>query len=345
MNKLVAVTVGCGHAAQHRHIPTFLRQGGSVHVSAVCDLNFALAKDTAGKFGIAKCYSSLAEMLSKEEPDIVDICVPPEVHEKTAIEAMEGGSHVLIEKPMALSVEGCEEMIRVARANSVKLCVVHNQRFYPPFLRAIELVQKGVIGEVLGVRICFLSREEEYMNKEHHWVHKLPGGVLGETGPHTVYMSLPFARTIRDAEVTASKTLAYPWVNFDTFSANLIGDSLIQIFISHASKYTAEEVEILGTQGKIWMDLQSMLLNVQTRRYATPLSLAASSLGASTRIVQGVVSNAISSIMGRSLLGHDPLVRGFVESIRQDTVPPVPPEEGLETTRVMDLMITKLPSR
>src|SRR5438034_8832399 len=192
MKKLDVVTVGCGHAACHRHIPTFLRQHKSVRVSAVCDLNQPLAKNTAAKFGIPRYYSSLSEMLSKEEPDIVDVCVPPDFHKDAAIEALEAGSHVLMEKPMALNVSDCKEIMQVAQSNKVKLCVVHNQRFYPPFLKARELVEKGVIGKVIGARICFLSREEEYMINEKHWVHRLPGGVLSETAPHTIYLSLPF---------------------------------------------------------------------------------------------------------------------------------------------------------
>jgi len=101
MNKLKVAVVGCGFVAQKRHIPSFLRLKDDVSLCAVCDLNQDLARSVANRFGVPNAYSDLSEMLLKEHPDIVDVCTPPKVHAPVAVESMESGCHVLLEKPMA----------------------------------------------------------------------------------------------------------------------------------------------------------------------------------------------------------------------------------------------------
>lgn len=93
--------VGCGLIAKARHIPAYKRMKKTVDLCAVCDLNEKIAKETARDFRISNAYSNVSEMLSKEALDIVDICVPSQVHAPVAVEAIEKGCDVIMEKPMA----------------------------------------------------------------------------------------------------------------------------------------------------------------------------------------------------------------------------------------------------
>jgi len=248
VSKLKVAVVGCGFVAQKRHIPSFLRLKNDVYLCAVCDLNQELARNVANRFGIPNAYFDLSEMLSKEHPDVVDVCTPPKAHAPVAVEAMESGCHVLLEKPMASSVSDCDKMIQVSRKYCVKLSVVHNQRFYPPVLKAEELVKSGAIGELAGMRVLLLTHREEYMAHENHWVHRLPGGVISETGPHAVYLSLAFMKNVKDVRVCARKKTGYPWVLYDDYRIELKGEDInSSIHISHASNYTAGEVDLFGT--------------------------------------------------------------------------------------------------
>jgi len=192
MPTLKAAIIGAGLIATKKHIPAFLKQKGKVELVALCDLNREAAQETARRFGIPRVYTDLSAMLLEERPDLVDICTPPKTHAAVAVEAMSRGCHVLIEKPMAVNVAECDEILRASRENNVKVCVAHSDLFYPPFLRARELVAQGAIGDFTGMRI-FLSTPTDYMtSRENHWAHRLPGGVIGEAGPHAVYM-LPFS--------------------------------------------------------------------------------------------------------------------------------------------------------
>jgi len=343
MNKIKVAIVGCGHVAWKRHIPSFLRLKNEVDICAVCDIKYSVAQNTAKEFGVHKAYSKLSDMLSKENPDIVDVCTPPQFHTSVAIESMESGSHVLIEKPMASNVSDCDKMISTVKKTEQKLSVVHNQLFYPPFLKAQELIDKGKIGELTGMAIQQLTNRADYMQQENHWIHKLNGGFLGETGPHIVYMSLAFLKKVQNVKVSARKTLEYPWVLFDDYRIELEGENMTSsILISHSNDYHVSDVSLLGREGMIKMDLQSMLLTHYKREKLTSWSVGLSSFNIATQMIQGILLNASRLMFNRPMLGHDIMIKKFIDSILNDQQVPVTPEEGRETIRVMELLVEKL---
>jgi len=346
LKKLKVAVVGAGFVAQKRHIPAFLRLRRDVSLCAVCDLNLELAKNVAGRFEIPNAYSNLSDMLKKEHPDVVDVCTPPKIHASVAIEAMENCCHVLLEKPMASEISDCDKMIEASKRYGVKLSVVHNQRFYPPFLRAEELVRTGFIGELTGMRIVSLTSREEYLVNENHWIHKLPGGIIGETGPHVVYMSLAFVRNVKNVEVVARKITNYPWVLFDDYRIEIEGENITSsIIVSHVNNYTASNVELFGTDYSLGMDLQSMLLVRYKRGNLKPLGVARSSISVAWQMMKGIASNTIKTMFGRPMLGHDIMIEKFVKSIINNEPVPVTPEEGRETVRLLESIVEKLKSK
>jgi predicted dehydrogenase len=244
---------------------------------------------------------------------------------------------------MAPSLTDCDKMIDAAHKHNVKLSVVHNQNFYPPFLKAQKLVAAGAIGKLVGMRVLILNTKDEYIAHEHHWIHKLPGGVIGEIGPHAVYMSLAFLNNVKDITVCARKQSDYPWVSYDDYRIELIGENMTSsIQVSHTNDCNASEVDLIGTDGVINIDLQSMLLTRFRRQHLTPTSVASSSLSVAGQTITGVVSNFFRVILGKSMLGHDIMIEKFVESIIHNQPVPVAPAEGRETERVLDIIFNKL---
>jgi predicted dehydrogenase len=347
MNKIKVGIIGCGFVASKWHIPGFLRLKRNTIIQSVCDLNPSLATSVAKKFNLPRFYSNVSEMLQKEDLDIVDICTPPQTHAALAIEVMENGCHVLLEKPMALKLSDCDEMIRVSKKQGLKLCVIHNELFRPPLIEARKLVEGGDIGKVLGMQWCRFTHREEYLVKENHWVHRLPGGLLGETGPHAVYTSLAFLKKIRNVDITAKSNLEYPWAPFDYFDITLEGEDLVSsVIISHASDNYVADVSIFGTKGILKMDLQNMLLIRYRLNETKPVSLALSSLKLAGQITGHVISNAAKVIFARNTVmlvsGHATEIEKFVGSIIDDQQPPVTGEEGRETIRVMEILVHRL---
>jgi predicted dehydrogenase len=343
MSRLKVGIVGCGFIAQKRHIPSLMRLKKDVSLSAVCDLNYELARNVSNRFGRPNIYSDLQNMLSKEHLDVVDVCTPPSIHAPVAVEAMEAGCDVLLEKPMATSTSDCDKMIQTSQKYGVKLSVVHNQRFYPPFLQAQQLVKDGAIGRLTGMRVLILTKREEYMTHENHWVHRLPGGAISESGPHAAYMSQAFLNNVSDVVVCAKKESNYPWILYDDYRIELMGDNMnSSIQVSHACDYTASEVDLFGTDATINIDLQSMLLTRYRRENLKMSSVASSSLDVAGQIVKGVMSNFFKVCLGRPMLGHDIMIEKFVKSIINNQSVPVTMEEGRETVRIVELIVKKL---
>jgi predicted dehydrogenase len=244
---------------------------------------------------------------------------------------------------MALKVSDCDDMIQAARKYGTKLCIVHNQRFRPIYLKTQELVEKGAIGKLTGMRTLHLTNSVHYMANKDSWIHKLPGGVISETGPHDVYTSLIFLKKIKNVSVHAKKTLDYPWVLYDDYRIELEGEKINgSILISHANDIVSNEVDLLGSEGAIRVDLQSMLLIYYKRRNVKPMSLAFSSLRNATQIVKGITSNAFAFLFRKPFLGHDVVIKKFVNSLINNQPVPVPAEEGRETTRVMEMIVKNL---
>lgn len=346
MRKIKVGIIGCGYIATRMHIPGFQRLSKTAVINAVCDIN-PLVASIARKANIPRTYSNVTEMLRKEDLDIVDICTPPQTHTSLSIEAMEKGANVLLEKPMALRLSDCDEMIRASQKTGSKLCIIHNELFRPPVLQARKMVEEGKIGTVIGMQWCRLVHREEYLAKENHWIHKLPGGILGETGPHGIYASLAFLKKITNVEVTAKNVCKYPWAPFDYFDITLEGEGMISnVIISFAGDNYVADMNIYGTDGILKLDLQSMLLIHYNLRKTQPIPLALSSLKQATQVVGGVVSNAARVLFTRDAKlrvdGHATEIEQFVDSVQHDRQPPVTAEDGRETIRVLELLVGKL---
>ena len=343
MAKLKAVIVGTGLIARKKHIPSFKKHKGKVELVALCDLNQEAAQKLAADFQIPKVYSDLAEMIAKEKPDMVDICTPPQTHVRLAVEAMKAGCNVLIEKPMALTVEECDTIVNVSRECNVKVCVGHSDLFYYPFMEAREQVARGTIGEFRGMRI-FLSTPTNYMtSQKDHWAHKLPGGVIGETGPHVVYMTLAFINPVRRVSVDAMKILDFPWSRYDDYRINLVGDHAISsVTLSYATDQWAARLDILGSRGILTLDLEGMYLINNRRPTLKPVPVAMSLLSESGQIVQNLFSKGMRVATGRYDNTHDIIVERFADSLINGTESPVTAEEGREAVRVLNMIVEKL---
>lgn len=342
MKKLKVAVVGCGLIAKARHIPAYKRMKNSVDLYAVCDRNEDLVRETAKENRIPKAYTDVSEMLSKENLDVVDICVPPQIHAPIAMEAMEDGCHVIMEKPMALKTSDCDQMIEASRKHGVKLCVIHNNIFHPPFLKAKKLVADGAIGDFVGMRIFLSTPRDDMLSLKDHWIHKLPGGMIGETGPHVAYMSLAFLNNIKNVDVSAKNFLEHPWAPFDEFRIELEGENGISSAdLSYTSSHWAADIDILGTEAALHIDLENMLLIKRHLKEEKYIPIAGYSLSNLSQMVGGITSNVFGVITGRQKIGTDIVIERFVDSVLNDSQPPVTAEEGRETVRVMEMVVEK----
>lgn len=95
-------------------------------------------------------HDSYVSLLDDDTIDVIDICLPPNLHVDFALQALEAGKHVFVEKPMALTAEGCREMVEAAQRAGRQVLVGHVLPFFPEYAKAREIIASGQYGKLLG---------------------------------------------------------------------------------------------------------------------------------------------------------------------------------------------------
>jgi predicted dehydrogenase len=314
----------------------------TVELCAVCDLNEDLAKATASEFHISRSYTDTSTMFAHENLDLVDICVPPQIHAPLAVEGMNNGCNVILEKPMALTTSDCDQMIAASQEQNVKLCVIHNDLFHLPLLKARQLIAAGTIGDFRGMRIFLSTPRNEMIELRDHWYHKLPGGVLGETGPHVAYLSSAFLGEIGNVDTYAKNFLKHPWAPFDEFRIEMEGEKgFSSAALSYTNDYWAAEVDLIGTNAVLHLDLERMLLVRQRLQSLNYTQAGSSSLSLIAQTARGLTANLIRASVGAHKLGTAVVIERFIDSVSNNSAPPVTGEEGREAVRIMEMVVAR----
>jgi UDP-N-acetyl-2-amino-2-deoxyglucuronate dehydrogenase len=167
--------IGCGRIAQ-RHAEHIHNKGKLV---AVCDIVPEKANRLAEQYN-AKAYYTVEEMLGSEKNmDVISICSPNGLHAKHSILSLNAGFHVLCEKPLALTVQDCGEMIQAAERSNKRLFSIKQNRFNPPVAAVKNLLAENKLGKLYSVQLnCFWNRNEDYYKNSWKGTLDLDGGTL-----------------------------------------------------------------------------------------------------------------------------------------------------------------------
>lgn len=167
--KIRFAVVGCGHIGK-RHAEMVVRDPGAELV-ALCDIR---PKEELGieAYPVA-FFSDLTSLLqSGLDIDVINICVPNGLHAELAIQAIESGHHVVIEKPMALQVQDAERVLQTSLKYQKEVFCVMQNRYSPPSVWIKQMIDSGRLGKIYLVQLnCFWNRDERYYK---------PGGWHGD---------------------------------------------------------------------------------------------------------------------------------------------------------------------
>ena len=180
--------IACGKISERVHLPEYKVLKG-VDVVAVCDVKLKRAKWLAEQFDVPRVYKTYEEMLANEELDAVSVNSPHKFHAQQTIDAAKAGCHVLVEKPMALSVKDIRAMIAACKKAGKVLMVEQAMRFHPAIYKAHQLIASGKLGKVLTVRGHFGHAGPEFWSPEGKWFlqkKEAQGGTLLDIGVHEI---------------------------------------------------------------------------------------------------------------------------------------------------------------
>lgn len=167
--------IGCGRIAQ-RHAEHIHKKGQLI---AVCD-NVKAKTDLLAEQYKVKAYYSVKEMLeSEKQMDVVAICSPNGLHAEHSIKVLTAGFHALCEKPMAISVYECGQMIQAAEKSNKRLFAIKQNRYNPPVEAVKKIIDDGKLGKIMSVQLsCFWNRNPDYYKNSWKGTLKLDGGTL-----------------------------------------------------------------------------------------------------------------------------------------------------------------------
>ncbi|MEO1589836.1 MAG: Gfo/Idh/MocA family oxidoreductase [Cyanobacteria bacterium J06632_22] len=310
---LRAAVIGTG-AISKEHL-AFLRHSERAELVGVCDLSPAAARYAAEAFAASKAYTDYRQMLSQAQPDVVHILTPPQTHLPLATDCLEQGTHVVCEKPIALSTAEFEQLWAIAQRCDRTLIEDHNYRFNEPVLALQQLIAEGAIGPVqeVEVRMALDIRSGGRYADENlpNPVHRLPAGVVHDFVTHLSYLLLTFLPPGDFNRVSAA------WSNhgggdlfkYDDLDATVIcGQAHGRLRFSSYTQPDCFSITVRGSRGTAEVDLFQPFL-----RYNGPHSLG--------KQLSPLVNHWQNgwSLMGASL-------RNFRNKVMQHT-----PYEGLHT--------------
>ena len=230
--------IGCGKVA-HLHAKALQNLAESDFV-AVWSRTPSTAEKFSEQYGV-KPYRDISQMVRQEALDLVIICTPHPFHRDPTNQAMEAGANVLVEKPLASSLDDCDSMIETAEKCGKSLGVISQRRWYAPVMRVKQAIDQGKIGDpVLGTINMLGWRDEAYYNADPwrgSWMEE-GGGVLVNQAPHQLDILLWYMGEI-DELFGMWGNLNHPYIEVEDTALALIrfkNGALGNIIVSNSEK-------------------------------------------------------------------------------------------------------------
>ena len=300
--------IGCGDIAQKRVAPA-LRDLPTCQLLAITRSHTDRAESFAQHFGANRWHRTCQELLADEEVDAVYIATPVHLHAAQAVAAAVAGKHVLCEKPMAMNVEECDQMIAACRANNVKLGIAYYRHFYPLIDRIKSIIQSGEIGKPVLVQINAFEWFDPQPDHPRYWLIKTElagGGPMFDFGCHRIEALVNIFGPVKQVASMVSN-VAFNREVEDTATALFQFESgtCAVLSVTHAASEPRDTLSVFGTRGSMHIAaLNGGEMNIKTNNG------------------ERLESHPPASNV------HKPLIEDFVEAVLTDREPVVNGETG-----------------
>ncbi len=242
-----AFNMGKAHANMMEHTD-------GITCVAVCDIDAARTEAAKADFPGIRTYNKVEELLADDGVDLVANVLPHSLHCAPTVDSLNAGKHVIVEKPMCVTIAEATEMITTAEANAVMLSVHHNRRWDADFWTLRELVHSGIIGKVFNVEMWGGG----YGRQNPDWwrsVKAISGGQFYDWGAHY----LDWLLNIIEAPMINITGFYQPNLVWDDITnedhvqaiIRFADDTMANIQMSNISKISGPRWKLLGSHGAI----------------------------------------------------------------------------------------------
>jgi predicted dehydrogenase len=321
-SKIRYAVVGLGHIAQVAVLPGFKKATTNSELTALISGDGEKLRELSKLYDVPKCYAydEFEKCMRSGDVDAVYISTPNSLHRRYVDIAARHGVHVLTEKPMAITEDDCEDMIRVCEQNKVKLMVAYRLHFDPANLRAIEMAKTGSLGDPRIFNSVFTMQVKDPQNIRLQG--DMGGGTLFDIGIYCInaarylFRDEPtevFAFSANNGEARFSEI-----DEMTTAIMRFPGDRLAT-FTSSFGAEAAGSYELIGTRGRLRLE--------NAYDYAEEMDLVVYQQG---------------RIRRKKFAKHDqfaPQIEYFSDCILQDQSPEPSGREGLADIRVIRALL------
>lgn len=333
MEKLKFAIVGCGRIS-YKHVEALVKNESQAILTAVCDELADRAEAKAAEYVAAlqketkqavlpAVYTDYHQLLAQCPVDVVVIATESGKHSRQALDAMAAGKHVIVEKPMALSIADADTMIAAAAKNKVKLCVAHQNRFNLPVQKLRQAVEAGRFGRIIAgnARVLWNRNLNYYEQAPWRGTYEQDGGCLMNQCIHNIDL-LQWMLGGDMAQIQAMLgNYAHPYIEAEDYGSiqirfqnGAIGN--VEGTVCVYPRNLEETLTVLGEKGTVVIG-GTALNEVKVWQFADGLDDLAQ--------IQAACNNQIDNVYG---WGHVPLYADMIDSIRTGREPLINGEEG-----------------
>ncbi len=323
--------IGCGRISVN-HIAA--AQANGLEIVAVSDIlqekmeekkhNFKLGEDT-------KAYADYREMLLKEKPELVAICTESGKHAVIALDCIDAGCHVIIEKPIALSLADADAIINRAKEKGVKVCTSHQNRFNKSIQKIREAVERGRFGKMLygTAHIRWCRDKNYYAQAPWRGTWEQDGGALMNQCIHNIDLLRWMMGDEIEEVVGMTDRLAHPYIDCEDLGVALVkfkngSYGIIEGTTDVYPKNLEETLYLFGAKGTVKAGGASVN-KIEEWKFADGLDEA-------ERVIDEFHENP-PNVYG---FGHTPLYADMIDAIKNDREPYVNAAAG---RRALELVL------
>lgn len=340
---LRTAVIGCG-AIAYEHLPCIVNNPRS-RLVALCDRSEALARAAAERFRVNAVFTEPLAMLTASRPDVVHVLTPPHTHDPIVREALGAGSHVICEKPMAASAQGCESLLHAADAAGRILQESRNLLFNDSVIELRRLIQTGRLGRVVECDVLlsldFLDGPFGDLNLSGPAV-QLPGGAVHDFVPHLVYLFLKLgssAKAIRVIGALANHS-GNRRAGFDFLDALIEADGARgRIRIARDTAPDSFRIILRGSEATVETDLYNPFVQIEGNPNSGKRAPFGQMVAGFGLIKAGAVGLRNKIMQHGTMHGLPRMIDAIYSALLQGTPPPFSREDMLSTARLTDQLM------
>ncbi|MEO7393450.1 MAG: Gfo/Idh/MocA family oxidoreductase [Chitinophagaceae bacterium] len=322
MKRTKVAILGAGFISEI-HLECYHRFIPEAKIVAVYSRNAEKAKNFADKHHITNWYDDMDKLMNESGCEVVDICLPNYLHATATLKAAAAGKHIIIEKPLAITLEEADAMIAACKKAAVKLMYAEELCFAPKYERVRHLVKEGAIGKVY-----MLKQSEKHSGPHSAWFYDpnlAGGGVLMDMGCHAIAWFRWMLNNAKAVSVYATMATVYHKQRTKSEDNTVViiefENGVIAVAENSWAKHGGmdDKCEVYGTGGVVYADLfmGNAAITYSKEGYGYAMEKADTTSGWSFTVFEEAFNQ-----------GYPHELKHFIECVQNDTKPLVTAEDG-----------------